>query len=90
MVDMARKNRFLEQIEQNQPYRNVDINSATAYFLKKVLDIIMFKGGGRLAPPCPKLAKVRPVVTMGDISLGNRSGSDSLFQESTKKESTAT
>ena len=48
------------------------------------------KGVSGLAPPCPELAKARPVVTMGDVSLGNRSGSDSLFQESTKKKSTAT
>ena len=47
MVDMARKNRFLEQIEQNHPYRNVDINSATVYFLTKVPDIIMFDTSGK-------------------------------------------
>ena len=46
--------------------------------------------GRRLAPPCPKLAKARPVVTMGDASISDRSSSDSLFQEPTKKESTAT
>jgi len=49
-----------------------------------------FKGGSRLAPPYPKLAKTRPVVAMGDVSFGNRPSSYSLFQESTKKESTAT
>ena len=43
MVDMAGKNRCLEQTEQNQTYRIIDINSATAYFLTKVLDIIVFK-----------------------------------------------
>jgi len=42
MIDMAGKNRFLEQIEHNQPYRNVDTNSTTAYFLTKVPDIIVF------------------------------------------------
>jgi hypothetical protein len=47
MVDIARKNRFLEQIVQNQPYRNVDINSVTAYFLTKLLDIIMFNASGK-------------------------------------------
>ena len=32
---------------QDQPYRNVDINSATAYFLTKVPDIIMFNASGK-------------------------------------------
>ena len=38
-----------------------------------------FKGGSGLAPPPPESAKARPVVTMSDVSLGNRSGSNSLF-----------
>ena len=34
-------------ILQSQPYRNVDIYSATAYFLIKLPDIIMFNASGK-------------------------------------------